>query len=153
MTDAAARAILRRAAAHVLVSDVAAPVLDDASAHHVFRVLRVRDGDAITVTDGCGGWRACRASGGGVVPDGEPHREPRHQMPRTVALAIPKADRPGKLVEMDFSSGDGWEKLCPFLGLPVPAKPFPHANKAEGRKPLARAIRGAKTAVKALLGR
>jgi hypothetical protein len=62
-------------------------------------------------------------------------------------------DRPGKLIEMDFSSGDGWEKLCPFLGLPVPAKPFPHANKAEGRKPLARAIRGAKTAVKALLGR
>ena len=26
--------------------------------------------------------------------------------------------------------GDGWEKLCGFLGYPVPAKPFPHANKA-----------------------
>ena len=56
MTPAAAES-LRRAAAHVLVDDVATPVLDDQSQHHVFRVLRVRDGEAITVTDGAGGWR------------------------------------------------------------------------------------------------
>lgn len=62
-------------------------------------------------------------------------------------------DRPGKLIEMDFSKGDGWDRLCPFLGVPTPTRPFPHANKAEGRKPLARVIRKTKIAVKALLGR
>jgi hypothetical protein len=35
-------------------------------------------------------------------------------------------DRPNDLLEMDIAGGDGWEKLCPFLGLPVPAVPFPH---------------------------
>ena len=46
--------VLRRAAAHVLVDDVAAPVLDDDQSHHVFRVLRVREGDVVTITDGAG---------------------------------------------------------------------------------------------------
>ncbi len=40
------------------------------------------------------------------------------------------ADRPGKLLEMNFEQGDGWEKLCPFLGRAVPDVPFPHANAA-----------------------
>jgi hypothetical protein len=33
------------------------------------------------------------------------------------------------LLIMDLTQGDGWEKLCSFLDLPVPNKPFPHANK------------------------
>lgn len=40
------------------------------------------------------------------------------------------ANRPGDLLEMDISQGDGWEKLCPFLGVEVPSVPFPHKNKA-----------------------
>lgn len=32
-------------------------------------------------------------------------------------------------LEMNIPKGDGWEKLCPFLGLPIPDKPFPHDNK------------------------
>ncbi|MEZ5571307.1 MAG: sulfotransferase [Halioglobus sp.] len=35
----------------------------------------------------------------------------------------------GKLLVMDLEKGDGWEKLCGFLGLPVPERPFPHANR------------------------
>lgn len=35
-------------------------------------------------------------------------------------------DRPTDLLEMDICAGDGWEKLCPFLGKPVPEMPFPH---------------------------
>lgn len=27
--------------------------------------------------------------------------------------------------------GEGWEKLCPFLGFPVPSEPFPHAHNHE----------------------
>ena len=38
---------LRSASAHVLVDDVAAPEFEDDAAHHVFRVLRVRDGDVV----------------------------------------------------------------------------------------------------------
>ena len=33
------------------------------------------------------------------------------------------------LLIMDIAAGDGWEKLCPFLGLPVPEQKFPHANQ------------------------
>lgn len=38
-------------------------------------------------------------------------------------------ERPGDLLVMDICAGEGWEKLCPFLGLPAPAAPFPHANE------------------------
>jgi len=38
-------------------------------------------------------------------------------------------DRPHQLLEMDITAGEGWEVLCPFLQLPVPAVPFPHHNK------------------------
>ena len=34
----------------------------------------------------------------------------------------------GKLLEMCLERGDGWEKLCAFLGVSVPATPFPHVN-------------------------
>jgi len=30
-----------------------------------------------------------------------------------------------KLLEIDITAGEGWEKLCPFLGRPVPTQPFP----------------------------
>ncbi|MFM2198912.1 MAG: hypothetical protein RLZZ505_2344 [Verrucomicrobiota bacterium] len=43
--------------------------------------------------------------------------------------------RPEKLLEMCFEEGDGWEKLCPFLGLhTIPQFPFPHSNKAKENK-------------------
>jgi hypothetical protein len=35
------------------------------------------------------------------------------------------AARPEDLLVMDITAGDGWECLCPFLGLPVPDVPFP----------------------------
>lgn len=37
-------------------------------------------------------------------------------------------DRPGDLLEMDVTAGDGWARLAPFLGVPVPTDPFPHEN-------------------------
>jgi hypothetical protein len=30
-----------------------------------------------------------------------------------------------------FEPGEGWERLCAFLGRPVPDEPFPHANSSE----------------------
>lgn len=98
MTPAAAEA-LRRSATHVLIDDIGAPVLDDDADHHVFRVLRVGDGETVTVTDGRGGWRVCRAVGGLIEPAGEPHHEPAPADPLTIAFAIPKQDRPEWIVQ------------------------------------------------------
>ena len=39
-----------------------------------------------------------------------------------------------RLLVMDITRGDGWEKLCPFLGVCVPPVPFPHAHKSDGLK-------------------
>ncbi|MBZ0171857.1 MAG: hypothetical protein K8E66_05710, partial [Phycisphaerales bacterium] len=40
--------------------------------------------------------------------------------------------RPNDLIEMDITRGDGWARLCPFLGVPVPADPYPNANRSDG---------------------
>lgn len=40
-------------------------------------------------------------------------------------------DRPGDLMVMSVVEGDGWDKLCPFLGVPVPiGQPFPTVRNA-----------------------
>lgn len=45
-------------------------------------------------------------------------------------------DRPEDFLVMDFAAGDGWEKLCEFLGKDVPNDPFPHANNSRVNKPM-----------------
>jgi 3'-phosphoadenosine 5'-phosphosulfate (PAPS) 3'-phosphatase len=37
-------------------------------------------------------------------------------------------DRPQDLLVLNVTAGEGWEKLCPFLGKPIPDLPFPKAN-------------------------
>jgi hypothetical protein len=37
--------------------------------------------------------------------------------------------RSDDLLEMNIISGDGWDKLCPFLGAPLPSVPFPHLHR------------------------
>jgi len=39
------------------------------------------------------------------------------------------SDRPHTLLVVNWEEGDGWDELCNFLGMNVPAEPFPHANK------------------------
>lgn len=34
------------------------------------------------------------------------------------------------LLVLRVTEGEGWERLCPFLGLPVPGVPFPAENRA-----------------------
>ncbi len=43
-------------------------------------------------------------------------------------------NKTNKLLVMDFEKGDGWEKLCSFLALPVPAVKFPHVNRQNYKK-------------------
>ena len=101
MSDGAARTTLRRADAHVRVDDVDTPALDEATRHHLSRVLRLRDGATVTVTDGAGAWRPCRlvAAGAVVEPAGEITRAARPDPPITIAVAIPKGDRAEWMVQ------------------------------------------------------
>ncbi len=43
-------------------------------------------------------------------------------------------DRPQDLLFLDFTKGDGWNKLCNFLDKEIPQIPFPHANQAKTRE-------------------
>ena len=42
-------------------------------------------------------------------------------------------DRPKDLLVIDVTAGEGWDKLCPFLGCAQPAIPFPKANVTQIR--------------------
>lgn len=88
------------AAPHVLVDDVEVPVLAEDSLHHLARVRRLRDGEALTVTDGCGAWRPARFRGRAEVePDGPVVVVPAPEPEVTVAFALTKSDKPELVVQ------------------------------------------------------
>ena len=39
------------------------------------------------------------------------------------------AKRPADLLVLDICGGEGWERLCPFLGLSPPSGPFPWVHR------------------------
>lgn len=43
--------------------------------------------------------------------------------------------RPDDLLVMNVCGGEGWEKLCPFLGIPRVEEPFPQENVTAERPP------------------
>jgi hypothetical protein len=43
-------------------------------------------------------------------------------------------DRSEDLLILNFSEGDGWDKLCHFLNKKTPSTLFPHVNKASARE-------------------
>jgi hypothetical protein len=45
-------------------------------------------------------------------------------------------NRSEQLLVLNITKSDGWEKLCPFLGKPIPAIGFPCANTASQREEL-----------------
>ena len=61
------------------------------------------------------------------------------------------ADRKDDLLIMSITAGEGWEKLCPFLGMPIPEVPFPRVNRVGGA--WQQAFRRVKRAAKASRGR
>lgn len=87
--------LLRNSAAHVIVDDLDSPRLDEADTHHLFRVLRVRDGAVITATNGRGSWRECRARGRELIePVSETMNEVARALPLGVAFVPVKAEKP-----------------------------------------------------------
>jgi hypothetical protein len=52
--------------------------------------------------------------------------------------------RENDLLVFNVFEGDGWEKLCPFLGMPVPDVPFPDSNKAPRSEPRDTGVAGSR---------
>jgi 16S rRNA (uracil1498-N3)-methyltransferase len=102
------------ARAHAFVDDLDRPRLSAEDHHHLARVVRLRPGDTVTVSDGAGHWRAARLGDG---PDleaaGDPMADPPPVPPITVAFAVVKGERPEltvqKLTEL------GVDRLIPFV--------------------------------------
>ncbi len=96
---------------HVIASSFRDLLLDPDDRHHLSRVVRLRDGDPVTVGDGEGRWQACRW-GQELVPVSEVV-EVAPPAPRVgVAFALIKGGRPElvvqKLVEL------GVDDIYPF---------------------------------------
>ncbi|MBI4882718.1 MAG: 16S rRNA (uracil(1498)-N(3))-methyltransferase, partial [Actinobacteria bacterium] len=83
---------LRASAAHVFVDDLHSPSLSADDEHHLFRVMRLRSGELVTISDGHGGWRSTVVEDHALAPIGEAVSE-ASPPPITIASAIPKGDR------------------------------------------------------------
>jgi 16S rRNA (uracil1498-N3)-methyltransferase len=99
---------LRSTSAHVFVQpqqlDAEAPIeLDDDSEHHLRRVLRLREGEVVSVTDGEGCWRLTSVvlspNSLFLDPTSEVFADERQRDPLHLATAIPKGDRLDWLVQ------------------------------------------------------
>lgn len=62
--------------------------------------------------------------------DFEPERFRQVYRQHVAAVRRHFANEPGRLLELDIAGGEGWEKLAPFLGRPIPDQPFPHKGGA-----------------------
>ncbi|MEY3453578.1 MAG: hypothetical protein RL574_1316 [Actinomycetota bacterium] len=85
---------LRDSVAHVFVDDLAAPTLSDDDQHHLARVLRVRDGESVSASNGRGGWRLCQWRDGGLHGESDVHHVAAPTPRLGVAFVPVKGDRP-----------------------------------------------------------
>lgn len=85
---------LRHSAAHVFVTDISAPHLDDDDQHHLARVLRLRDGEQVSASDGRGAWRMCEWHDGSLRTTGDVQHVPASSQRVAVAFVPVKGDRP-----------------------------------------------------------
>ena len=90
---------LRRSSAHVFVADISHPVLTDGDVHHLSRVLRLKNGEVITCSDGHGAWRVTHWKDGAVESVSEVVTEPERSISLTVAIAPVKGDKTDLTIE------------------------------------------------------
>jgi 16S rRNA (uracil1498-N3)-methyltransferase len=101
-----------RGGPHAFVDDLTRPHLADDDRHHLARVLRLRQGDALTVSDGVGSWRACRF-GAELEPVGEIVRTTAPAVALTVGFALVKGGRPELIVQKLTELGV--DRIIPFV--------------------------------------
>lgn len=90
---------LRHSSAHVFVGDVAVPFLSDDDSHHLAKVLRLRNGEPVTCSDGRGFWRECSWNDGVLVPTADVMTETAPEPALTVVVAPVKGDKTDLVVE------------------------------------------------------
>jgi 16S rRNA (uracil1498-N3)-methyltransferase len=96
---------MRPPVAHAFVDDLARPVLPDRDVHHFSRVLRLREGEVVSVSDGRGGRRLCEWLGGPLGPLNEPTWQPPPTPAITVCFALTKGERPEWAVQRLTEAG------------------------------------------------
>ena len=84
---------LRHSAAHVFVDQLDSPTLGDDDQHHLGRVLRLRDGESVTASNGRGQWRACVWRDGALEVAGEVVASAPPSVRCAVAFTPVKGDR------------------------------------------------------------
>ncbi len=87
-----------RGGPHAFVDNVDAPELSEGDRHHLANVLRLRPGDALTVSDGSGAWRPC-VFAGRIEPCGDPTHVPEVAREVAVGFAPIKGGRPEVVVQ------------------------------------------------------
>jgi hypothetical protein len=104
-------------------------------------ILTVRRDAATWYRSLCAHWErtgdsiAKRHAYGYVSPIGEKDHHIALYEKHNEEVALWFRDRPDQLLTVCWEQGHGWEELCTFLGRPVPAKRFPHANRTPTPEP------------------
>jgi len=101
-----------RGGPHAFVDDLDQPVLSAGDEHHLARVLRLRPGDPLTLSDGRGSWRPARF-GSPPAPDGPIVEVPEATPPITIAFALVKGERPEWIVQKLTELGT--DEIRPFV--------------------------------------
>ena len=100
------------AASHAFVADLGLPELTTSDAHHLFRVLRLRPGQTVSVSDGAGRFALCVVGGGETLELAGEVATAAPRAPVTIGFAILKGDRNEwvvqKLTEL------GVDRIVPF---------------------------------------
>ncbi len=84
---------LRHSVAHVFVDQLDSPTLGDDDQHHLGRVLRLRDGESVTASNGRGQWRGCVWRDGALEVVGEVVASAPPNVRCAVAFTPVKGDR------------------------------------------------------------
>jgi 16S rRNA (uracil1498-N3)-methyltransferase len=91
---------------HAFVVDLDHPELNAGDRHHLVRVLRLRPGDPVTISDGAGGWRMARfGTSGAIEPDGAIHHAPPPEPALAICFAPVKGERPEWTVQKLTEAG------------------------------------------------
>lgn len=97
---------------HVFVADLDHPDLEPDDRHHLQRVLRIREGEAFTASDGQGRWRPCRFTDP-VTADGEIVTVAPAEPTLTIGFALVKGERPELVVQKLTELGI--DRIVPFV--------------------------------------
>ena len=90
---------LRASEAHVFVGDLNSPVLSSDDERHLGKVLRLRDGETVSCSDGAGSWRLCEWRSGDLLVISDIVTENTPTPVLTVAVSPVKGERTDMVVE------------------------------------------------------